>query len=196
MAGEPGALDELGRIVPSVYYDLIARVCAGVPLLTIILWEKRSAFGEVTWSKLSLLLGAGYIVGLVLTPLCLPWGPVQFLTRRLCKMPPWEWDEGWSLMDQITAKDKEAGATLAKMQAEAVLCQKLFGGFVLLIGLNAMFPITLISSCGAVYRTLILLLLGICTVHRIAAYVLREKQLYAIYIKRDSGHQAADARHR
>jgi hypothetical protein len=125
MADEPGALEGLGKIIPSIYYDLIARVCTGVTFLAAILWDHRGLFGEISWSTLTVVLGAGYIVGLVLTPLSLPWGLVQFAVRYVLKMPKWDWRE----VDQIASKNKEAGSTLAKMQAEAVLCQNLFSAF-------------------------------------------------------------------
>ena len=58
VAEEAGGLASLTKVVPSIYYDLIARVCAGVPFMAVLLWDKRSEFGEVSWSKLALLLGA------------------------------------------------------------------------------------------------------------------------------------------
>ncbi len=94
MAEEPGVLEGLGKVIPSIYYDLIARVCAGVPFLAVLLWECRTALGEMTWAKLILLLGAGYVVGLVLTPLSLPWGMIQLLVRWRCKMPVWNLQKG------------------------------------------------------------------------------------------------------
>jgi hypothetical protein len=38
MADDPGALEGLGKIIPSVYYDLIARVGSGVLFLAVLLW--------------------------------------------------------------------------------------------------------------------------------------------------------------
>jgi hypothetical protein len=181
MADDSGALDGLGKIIPSIYYDLIARVCAGVAFVTVLLWDHRSLLGDVTWAKITLLLGAGYIVGLVITPLSLPWGLFQLLVRRMLKMPDWDWHEGPSLSDQITARDKQAGGTLGKMQAESVLCENLFSGFLLLTILNISFPLTLIRLCGNGCRTMIFVLLAICSIHRIVAYVIRENRLYKIY---------------
>jgi hypothetical protein len=53
-----------------------------------------------TWTKLTLLLGAAYSAGLVLTPLSPPWGLVQLLLRKGLKMS-WEWKEGPSRGDEI-----------------------------------------------------------------------------------------------
>ena len=38
---------KLGSIIPSLYYDLIARVCAGVPLLVLLLWQQRELFAPL-----------------------------------------------------------------------------------------------------------------------------------------------------
>jgi hypothetical protein len=186
MADDTGALEGLGKIIPSAYYDLIARVCSGVPFLAILLWEHRGSFGDVTWAKLTLVLGVGYIVGLVLTPLSFLWGLLQLLVRRVLKMPAWKWREGPQLSDLISAKNKEAGATLAKMQAEAILCQNLFTAFLLLIIINKFSPFAPISGCSACCRTLILLILGFSSAHRIAAYLYREKRLCGIYNRADT----------
>jgi hypothetical protein len=186
MADDTGALEGLGKIIPSVYYDLIARVGSGVPFLAVLLWGHRSSFGEVTWAKLTLVLGAGYIVGLVLTPLSFPWGFLQLIARRVLKMPAWDWREGPHLSDLISAKNKEAGTTLAKMQAEAILCQNLFTAFLLLIIINHIFPLALISGCCTWCRTLIFLVLGLGSAHRIGAYLIREKRLCGIYNRADT----------
>ena len=180
MAEEPGVLEGLGKIIPSIYYDLIARVCAGVPFLTVLLWDQRSKFGDITWAKLTLLLGAGYVVGLVLTPLSLPWGLIQLVVRRVLKMPI-KFREGASLTDQIAAKDKEAGATLAKMQAEAILVENLFSAFIVLTLWSSAYPLELIAKCTRGSTFLILVLLGISVLHRITAYVIRENRLYHVY---------------
>jgi hypothetical protein len=38
MSDEPGPLVSGAQLIPSVYYDLIARVCAAVPFLLPLLW--------------------------------------------------------------------------------------------------------------------------------------------------------------
>jgi hypothetical protein len=186
MADDPGALEGLGKIIPSVYYDLIARVGSGVPFLAVLLWGHRGSFGEVTWAKLTLVLGAGYIVGLVLTPLSFLWGVLQLLMRRVLKMPTWKWREGPHLSDLISAKNKEAGATLAKMQAEAILCQNLFTAFLWLIIINKFYPFAPISGCDTRSRLLILLVLGFSSAHRIGAYLIRENRLFGICNRADT----------
>jgi hypothetical protein len=190
MAEEPGGLGGIGNLIPSLYYDLIARVCAGVPFLGVLLWDYRGKFGSVTWSKLTLLLGAGYVLGLILTPLSAPWDLVQLLVRKVLKTP-FDWKEGASGGDEVDKKDKAAGATIAKMQAEAVLCQNLFTAFLVLVIINTEHKLTLIACCTIFCRSLILLVLALCAFQRTIAYLAREKRLHRIYAKINSGsHQA------
>jgi hypothetical protein len=102
------------------------------------------------------------------------------------KMPAWDWREGPHLTDLISAKNKEAGASLAKMQAEAILCQNLFTAFVWLIIITAISPFAPISGCGTLCRILIFLVLGLSSAHRITAYLIREKRLCGIYNRADT----------
>jgi hypothetical protein len=148
--------------------------------LVILLWDYHCKFGDVTWLKVTLLLGAGYVAGLVLTPLSAPWGLVQIRVRKKLGMP-WDRKEGSSWGDEIDKEDKAAGTTIAKMQAEALLCQNLFTAFLALILINMGHTLTLIARCSILWRTLILLVLASCALHRIVAYVVREKRLHKVY---------------
>jgi hypothetical protein len=136
MSEDSGPLTEIAKVVPSVYYDLIARVSAGTPFLVTLLWPYRENYGELTWEKLLLLLGAGYIVGLLLTALSVLWLPVELLIMVVLRTPMKNWRRGLTRNDEIAVRSEQAGATLAKMQAEATLCQNLFSGFSLLVLLN------------------------------------------------------------
>ena len=60
MAEESGTFEALGKIIPSIYYDLIARVCPGSVVTAALLWDSRDVVGEIAWAKLILLLGMGY----------------------------------------------------------------------------------------------------------------------------------------
>jgi hypothetical protein len=185
MAEESGPLEALGKIVPSMYYDLIARVCSGLPFLVALLWDRKDMIGELTWVKLILALGAGYIAGLLLTPLSLPWGLVHLLVRLILKMRIKDWQYGLTLYDAILVKDKEAGGTLVKMQAEAVLCQNLFGAFIALIIINAtgVMPVPLVKYCSRSCFFIIFSILAASSVNRIIAYLIRENRLYKIHVE-------------
>jgi hypothetical protein len=75
MAEESDSIKTASGLIPGVYYDLIARVSAGIPILALLLWEPGERhfptleFGEAI--NAVLLLGGGYITGLLLTPLSL-----------------------------------------------------------------------------------------------------------------------------
>jgi hypothetical protein len=185
VAEETGALESLGKVIPSIYYDLIARVCAGVPFLIVLLWQYRETFGEITWAKLTLLIGAGYVVGLVLTSLSIIWSPVNFVLMAILKIPLNNWRHGLVRNDEIVAKDKEAGATLAKMQAEATLCQNLVDGLLMLIILNAtsVFVVPAIAACSTACRWTTVLILGLAAIFRSAVYLGRQDHLYHLYVK-------------
>ena len=111
------------------------------------------------------------------------WGLFQLLVRYVLKMPLEHWQVGSFLYDAVTSRDKEAGATLVKMQAEAVLCQNLFGAFLALIILDAtdLASIPFLNACSTMCRTAALLVLGASCIHRTIAYVVRENRLYQIY---------------
>jgi hypothetical protein len=177
-------MGDLGKIIPSMYYDLIARVGAGAPFLVALLWNHHAEFGEITWIKIALLLGAGYITGLVLTPFSSLWAPIYLQVRRTSDGPDKNlsrslWDV--SLMDYISAKDKEAGATIAKMRAEAVLSANLFTGFLLLWLISWHHPLLVMDAIGLRMKMLILLLLAICSIQRALACAGREERLYKIH---------------
>lgn len=186
MAEESGALHSVGKLVPSIYYDLIARVCAGVPFLTLLLWTQRDSFKDLVtnaWIGFLLLLGAGYLVGLLLTPLSLVWSALIGLPIRIIlRVPTADWRHG-SRNDEIAAKDKEAGATLAKMQAEATLCQNLLSAFIVLIVANdtGTFLVPALNAYGTKYRWIIFGVLVTAAVFRTAAYLGRQNSLYEIY---------------
>lgn len=161
--------DGLVSQIPSLYYDLIARVLAGAPFALLIVWELRcyvevgSDFPLTGTLLILVLLVGSYLIGLLLTPLCACLSvPVRIAMRpklSTMKYGPRDSDgtdqsrrdankgstekSRWNViqasenisqwMDQIGFQHADAGATLAKMQAEAVLCQNLLGGFALVL---------------------------------------------------------------
>ena len=182
---EAGPLTELGKVIPSVYYDIIARVSSGTPFLMILLWDHRETFGdELTLAKLTLLLGAGYVAGLLLTAFTFLWMPVQFLVLAILRVQIRDWRRGLQRNDEISARNEQAGATIAKMQAEATLCQNLFTGFLLLILLNdlKLVPLSLINTLGSAGKWLMLAVLGLAGIFRGIVYFGRQNSLYEIFV--------------
>jgi hypothetical protein len=184
MADESGPLPSLGNVIPSLYYDLIARVCSGVPFLVLLLWAQRQSFENLvskSWIGFFLLLGAGYLAGLLLTPLSFLWNVLIGLpTRIILGIPFAELRRQWSRNDEIAAADKEAGTTLAKMEAEATLCQNLLSAFVVLIIANEKKNF-LVPALGD-HRCIIFLALLLAALFRTVVYLGRQKSFYEIYI--------------
>jgi hypothetical protein len=86
--------------------------------------------------------------------------------------------------DEISVRNAQAGATLAKMQAEATLCQNLFTGFLLLLVLNdtGLVLVPLVNTLCPAVRWLLLAILGLSAIFRIAAYCGRQNNLYEIIV--------------
>jgi hypothetical protein len=169
MAEDSAPLVSLAQLIPSVYYDIIARVCAGVPFLVTLLWSQKDKVAKLAlspWVGFLLLLGAGYLTGLVLTSGSLLWD-VLALQR-------------WSRNDEIAAVDKDAGAVLAKMAAEAALCQNLLTAFVVLLIVN---PRVFVDHVAG-YRWAICLSLLVAAVYRTVVYIRRQSSLYEIHVLR------------
>jgi hypothetical protein len=208
MPDESGPLLSLAQLLPSVYYDLIARVCAGVPFLALVLWTKRQSLDGLvssSWVGFLLLLGAGYIVGLLLTPFTLFWSiliglPTQIILFKKFREALWsrflnkksadgkkgivdDFSSLWSQYDEIAKANKEAGTTIAKMAAEATLSQNLLSGFVVLIIADEE-KMHLMPSLGdrdAEYRWAIFLALLASAIFRTVAYLGRQDGLYRDY---------------
>lgn len=146
MAEESGSLSSLGKLIPSVYYDLIARICPGVGFLLALLWHKIHIFDGLVsnaWIAFFILLGAGYIAGLVLTALSsVYFFSVGWLLRRCLHVPL----DDWHGNDKISKENPEVGMTLAKMGAEETLAQNLLIGFIILWIVNGRRALCLRSS--------------------------------------------------
>jgi hypothetical protein len=92
--------------------------------------------------------------------------------------------------DKIATIDKEAGTTLAKMQAEATLCQNLVSAFVILVIVNekGTFTVLALKDHGIEYRWVIFLTLLATAVFRTVVYLGRQDGLYKLYVtKKEAG---------
>ncbi|MEA2561408.1 MAG: hypothetical protein QOH06_2912 [Acidobacteriota bacterium] len=195
---------KLGSVISSLYYDLIARVCAGVPLLALLFWQRREFFTLLVHSPavaFLLLLGAGYIAGLLLTPFSFVWSfPLLPFFNARFGLPKasisidqfkaeTSASSGAALMstrnDRVAAIDPAAGATLAKMQAEAILCKNLTTAFVLLVVVDLLGLVDVPALNGASSQLLIsgFILLWFAALHRTAVYLGRQNLLYKILVE-------------
>ena len=187
MADEGGSLKSIADIVPNVYYDLIARVCSGVPFLILVLWSDKDSFKDVmpdTGANLLLLIGAGYLTGMLLTPVSLTWNAIIMpLAHYLLDASGLDWRRS-ELNEEIGVKHKQGFLNLEKMQAEATLCQNLLSGYVILFVLNlsGAHSVQLFRGHGPVFVSLIFLLLLTCAVFLTLSYVRRQDIVHRLHV--------------
>ncbi|SRR5260370_16091641 len=182
-------LKEIGSVIPSVYYDLIARVTAGAPFAVVLLDSNHAKLTEMepmigkAGILLMLLLGS-YLVGMLLTPISSIFElPFMWFSRRALGLQSYSLMKGsyeqTKRMAQVSAADKESGTTENKMAAEAVLFRNLFAGFLILLGLRCVHLVDFPLS-PAKYALLLLSLL-IALVHRRVVHIGRQKAFYEIW---------------
>lgn len=132
-------------LVPEVYYDVIARFCAGAPFVSYLVW--RTKLLEVLDAvKLGVLLVLGsYLLGHLLSTVSailnvIIWRP-WFLKWIVGRMPldnPFADDsfragfhELYKRIDSIGKRDANGGTLLKKMEAGAALSDNLLSGLML-----------------------------------------------------------------
>lgn len=141
-------MDGIRGLVPEIYYDMIARVAAGVPLVAILFAPPPDQMDTVSnAASFLLLLGFGYIAGHLLTTISfflnlLFWnrwilGPVK---RRLGLKQEIEpdnplrvFDEVYHRIDRAAKADPNAGAIMKKMEAGATLSDNLLSGWLIIL---------------------------------------------------------------
>lgn len=143
----------LAGIVPTAYYDLIARVCPGVAF-----WVALSfcspIFGTVAVTKdlsgasLFILLLLSYLTGIVLTGFSWLWDRLCLfvltrstdLSEELGLDGTEAFSKQWSVigrkMDEVMVVSGEAGKTLVKGLAEVTLCENLLTALLVLAALG------------------------------------------------------------
>lgn len=201
MSDDQPPLKAIGEVIPSVYYDLIARVAAGVPFVLLgaceangIAHQWKDTVG--TTGLLLLMLVGSYLVGLLLSSFSGIFDlPVRlFMRKRLGLGQESLEDDSYTVvrwMNDICVEDKEAGATLVKMMAEKTLCQNLLAGFLIVI---LFFRNELIPTPSFLHSTPVLVLLPavlvIAVVQRGIAYFYRLKTFHETLesLKQARGH--------
>jgi hypothetical protein len=133
--------ERVASVVPSVYYDLIARVLPGAATIAGVMWASRATPLNLTsvtgLGEASLLLavaGAAYVVGLLITPLgsFLCELPLRILGSRVPSVRDFSSQVLWKRIRKVEQADPAFGATLAKMAAEVTLCQNLVAAVVVM----------------------------------------------------------------
>lgn len=187
MAEDEPPLKSVGEVVPSLYYDLIARVCAGVPFVLLLVnyqAEKLKPLTSTMGASGTVLLVVlfGYLLGLLLTPLAGSIaGPIQLLLKKKLGLDRLRWMdyllEISRRSDAIGVKDRGMGAVIGKMGAERILCQNLLLGSLTVVVLDMRHGYQLGSP---VLEWLIVALLAILVIQRNVAFLLRQSQLYSL----------------
>jgi hypothetical protein len=186
---ESGSLTSLGGVIPSLYYDLIARVAPGLVFLLSLDITRAYLAEHRDGLTATLLLALGYVVGLLLTPFYeILIAPLWLIARvqavrRLAGLPERSPRSG---NDVVGLQRSDYGATLAKMQAESVLCANVTSGLAILRFLplhSYVSPVTLGTtgsglSCASFTWLLIFLL--VVTNYRYGMWIGRQAQIIAL----------------
>lgn len=157
MAGEDskskgGIIESAVGVVPSLYYDLIARIVPGMAFCVAAAWDSN-LFKFGTAIDLSILVGAGYLAGMLLTTVTyitsdVIWFLIVLIARNLDGYAELRgpWGIGMQL-DKIAMTDQHSYREILKFFAEAVACENLLSGFlILLIGRCNSWPTTSILA--------------------------------------------------
>jgi hypothetical protein len=127
-------LEKLGGVIPSLYYDIIARIIPGCVLIAAFAWNGESTINsllkDATFGSGFFFLLGGYVVGMLLTTIALFFDFVWWMVakRRPCELlSPWE---AALLIDKIGHINPTAGITLFKMFAEVTFFENLLAGLI------------------------------------------------------------------
>ncbi len=154
-------------LVPELYYDVIARLCAGAPFVGYVIFRTES-LEDVEAVKLAVVGAlASYLLGHFLGTISaglnwLIWRPclLKRVIRRIPLDHPFSEDsfrdgfhELYKRIDVIGRRDPNGGALLKKMEAGAALSDNLLAG-VLLFG-----PAALVENSWRIWQALLVVLL-------------------------------------
>jgi len=143
-------LDKISEIVPTLYYDLIARFVPGAATLGAYLYFAHQSLHELERNThltgaafIAVLIGGSYLLGLVLTPIGTVSGALfAKLANAYTRSNRYRIDEVWKKVDELARKDPAAAPIFGKMAAEVTLCENLFAGvlIVVLISQDGIWP--------------------------------------------------------
>lgn len=202
-------MDSIRGLVPEIYYDMIARVAAGVPLIAILFTPPLDRLESVSnAASFVLLLGFGYIAGHLLTTISVFlnlvfWNPwiLRRVKRRLGLKreiepdnPLRAFDEVYHRIDRAAKADANAGAIMKKMEAGATLSDNLLSGWLVILSYQLLGGRVewLIDAMWRPWAALAVTLGLIATayVRRVAFIVRQDSLLSALDLDRASGARA------
>lgn len=201
------AISTVLNLIPTLYYDLIARVCPGLALLCALLLasgrqtEAREFLRSGTAPELVFLLLLGYVAGISLTGVSALWDlSAIWLLDRLDALPAMG-NKCFPEMkvidkvkvfvqraDYVSLTSEAAGRTLGKMYAEVALAQNLLTGIlVVMLFLLANDGWQSFDRAGMRYAIAIAVLLFLSMLYRQAAFLSRLDALQEIHHPRPKG---------
>ncbi|HEY1612078.1 MAG TPA: hypothetical protein VGF97_00115 [Rhizomicrobium sp.] len=141
-------MDNIKGLIPEIYYDMIARVAAGVPLVAIIVSPHLDQMDKLSNSaSFVLLVGLGYIAGHVLTTISVGVNLILWNPLFICRGQRWAslkygfksnatlptFDVVYQRIDWAAKRDASAGAILKKMEAGAALSDNLLSAWLVIL---------------------------------------------------------------
>nr|BFD41216.1 hypothetical protein FFPRI1PSEUD_27150 [Pseudomonas sp. FFPRI_1] len=202
-----GGLTSIMNVVPSVYYDLIARICPGMafwialsfkyPILPGV--EQQDVPSAITGALLIMLVILSYVSGIVFSGFAVLWDllsiAVLTCTRNMTELlglnsrQPLPFTRKWKIVskniDQVAKANEGAGKVLVKAMAEVTLCQNLLTGFVALAVLELSYKTPNFIPIPQ-YKTLyfcIAVALVTSMLFRQAMFLGRVKDLHELYVE-------------
>ena len=141
---------ELG-LVPEIYYDVIARLCAGAPFVAIAFWAYPGIRSLPAVALGVVAIFGSYLAGHLLAAVSAVWNPLLwnrwFLGKIIAKLhlqnrftseaPRLIFNELYCRIDYISSRDSNGGAILKKMEAGSQLSDNLLSGFLLVVAVRA-----------------------------------------------------------
>ncbi|MDP9191518.1 MAG: hypothetical protein M3P06_07430 [Acidobacteriota bacterium] len=115
---------KIGDVVPSFFYDLIARIIPGAAVVTLGAYFYPIDRPIELPARIALIGGAGYLAGFALSAIS------TFILFAITRAEGWEKysDEAFWMQIRKHKDDRETSALLAKMVAESTCCENLVVG--------------------------------------------------------------------
>lgn len=143
------SFSSLLNVIPTVYYDLIARICPGMAFWVALsfvspVFGKLSDLGSLSAANLFILIVLSYLSGIVFTGFSIVWdafslivfsfsqGMQQLLGLNGSKGLASQWQRIAQKMEALAKKSEDPGRIVTKALAEVALCQNLLTGLVVL----------------------------------------------------------------
>jgi hypothetical protein len=151
---EEGGVASVLTVIPSIYYDLIARICPGLAFWVALFLpdDERISVRDLSAfapSSIFLVVVFSYLSGIVLTAFSPIWDLVSLLCFKLLRKNTAEavglleharlsdqWQHVTKNMEDIAKTNDAAGRTVAKALAEVALCHNLLSGLLVLAAIG------------------------------------------------------------